>query len=193
MYFKSCFKTIIYTVLFLLLSHTSKSKSFDFKIERLHTLIRDQGWNCTDILEYFFKRSYKYNKLINAIINYNPMAFIEAIELDELYNHSNKFRGKLHCVPIIVKDNIDVANIPTTGGIKALRYSIPLRDAQVISRLKSHGAIVIAKSNLAELAFLNENSEYGGLCKNPFDLRRSCGGSSTGNCCFILTVLLNIL
>jgi Asp-tRNA(Asn)/Glu-tRNA(Gln) amidotransferase A subunit family amidase len=68
-------------------------------------------------------------------------------------------------IPIIVKDNIDVRQIPTTGGIKALRYSVPNIDASVIEKLRVEGAIVIAKANLAELASGKYESELGGSCR----------------------------
>jgi Asp-tRNA(Asn)/Glu-tRNA(Gln) amidotransferase A subunit family amidase len=57
---------------------------------------------------------------------------------------------------------------------------VPLKDALVVERLRKEGAIVLAKTNMAELAMYNMDSEMGGLCKNPFDLSRTCGGSSTG-------------
>jgi amidase len=74
--------------------------------------------------------------------------------------------------------------MPTTGGITALRNSVPLKDALVVERLKKEGAIILAKANLFELAgTLNppdESSEMGGICHNPFDLTKTCGGSSSG-------------
>ena len=80
----------------------------------------------------------------------------------------------------MVKDNIDVRKIPTTGGIKALRYSIPNTDAIIIEKLRLEGAIVIAKSNLAKLGSGKYESELGGSCKNPWDPSRTCGLSSAG-------------
>ena len=108
------------------------------------------------------ERGYEYNPKIGAIINFNPNAMIEAKILDDYYNKNKSFIGKLHCIPILVKDNIAVANISNTGGIKALRHSIPSTDAAIIKKLKSEGAIVIAKANLAEMAFGSYESETGG-------------------------------
>lgn len=164
----------------ILLSVNVNSNNFEFKISDLHSLIKSKTSNCTDIIDYFLKRSIKYNPLLNAIINYNPKALEEANLLDNHYQKHGTLIGKLHCIPLLVKDNIDVIGIPTTGGIRALRHSIPHKDATVIKRLKSEGAIVIAKANLAELAGEIYDSETGGSCKNPWDTSRSCGPSSTG-------------
>jgi len=118
---------------------------------------------------------------MRAVINYNPKVFEEAVELDNFYKtNNNKLKGKLHCIPLLVKDNIDVRGLPTTGGIKALRNSIPNKDALVVERLRKEGGIVMAKANLAELAAGPYDSELGGECLNPYDYTRSCGPSSTG-------------
>ena len=173
---------IIIEIFFLFLIKFSNSieANFDFKISKIHDLIKT-GTKCIDIVEYFNKRAYAYNPSLNAIISFNPNSNKEAIELDKYFTENKKLKGKLHCVPVLVKDNIDIAGLPTTAGIKALRYSIPNKDSLVVSRLRKEGAIFIAKTNLAELANgLRYESELGGVCKNPYDLDRSCGVSSSG-------------
>ena len=154
---------------------------FDFKIDSIHQLIRSRALNCSNVVDYFLDRAFHYNRMLHALITINSaQAKQQALDQDESFRLTNMLVGKLHCIPIVVKDNIDVAGLPTTGGIKALRYSIPNEDALVIQRLRREGAIVIGKTNLAELASGAEDSQTGGLCRNPFDLRRSCGPSSTG-------------
>lgn len=161
----------------------SKAALSEFKVSAIHELITNGGWNCTDIIAYFMKRAVTYNPIIRALINFNPKAQSEAYDLDRFYHEKKVFKGQLHCIPLIIKDNVDVADVPTTGGIKALRYSIPNNDAPVIDKLRKEGAIFIAKANLAEMATGDsENSELGGQCLNPFDLKRTCGSSSSGSC-----------
>ena len=158
-----------------------RPKTFEYRISYIHKLIRLQNWNCTDVVNYFFERTTKYNTRLGAIITLNPRALDQAVVLDNLYKQTGAFKGKLHCVPFVIKDNIDVLGMPTTGGIKALRNSFPSKDALVISRLLAEGAIVISKANLGELAWGIDQSEMGGQCKNPYDARRSCGPSSIGS------------
>lgn len=151
-----------------------------FKISTIHNQIKS-GKNCSQIIDYFLKRCYTYNTNLNAIISFNPTARLDALKLDDYYAKNTKLIGKLHCIPTIIKDNIDISGMSTTGGIKALRYSIPNQDASIVKLLKAEGAILIAKSNLAELAHGNESSETGGRCHNPFEYIKSCGASSTGS------------
>ncbi len=154
-----------------------------FKISFVHDSIRNRDTKCSEIIDFFLARAYKYNRDLKAIINYNPIARLQAQLLDEYYDKNSKLIGKLHCIPTIVKDNIDVKEIPTTGGLKALRYSIPNEDALIIKRLRQQGAIFIAKSNMVELGFaVHSSSETGnGSCQNPFDSSMSCGTSSSGS------------
>lgn len=154
---------------------------FEFKISFIHDLILNKGVNCTDIIDYFLERAFTYNPKLNAIISFNPNAKAEALRQDAYFRENKTPIGKLHCIPTLVKDNIDVSGMATTAGIRALRNSVPLEDALVVDRLRKEGAIVLAKTNLAELAQGEDDSETGGRCNNPFDFERTCAGSSTGS------------
>jgi amidase len=93
-------------------------------------------------------------------------------------------RGKLHGVPLLVKDNIDTLGFATTGGSIALVDSMPARDADVIAALKRCGAIVLGKTNMSE--FANSGGRFGysssaGLTLNPYHLGRNASGSSSGS------------
>ncbi|CAF3495554.1 unnamed protein product [Rotaria socialis] len=177
---------LLYVIISILRSESvySKGTLSEFKVSAIHELLKKGGWNCTDVIEYFIKRAVTYNPIIKALINFNPKAQVEAYDLDASSIMKKKvFKGQLHCIPLIIKDNIDVAGVPSTGGIKALRYSIPNKDAPAIDKLRKEGAIAIAKANMAEMATGDlENSEMGGQCLNPFDLKRTCGSSSSGSC-----------
>lgn len=88
--------------------------------------------------------------------------------------------GPLHGVPISVKDNIAVANIPMTVGSPAMKNYVPLQDAKVVNRLRRAGAIILAKDNLYEFAYCAPSPVFGDT-HNPWDWERACGGSSGGS------------
>jgi Asp-tRNA(Asn)/Glu-tRNA(Gln) amidotransferase A subunit family amidase len=89
--------------------------------------------------------------------------------------------GALYGVPIVVKDNIDVAGMPTTSGCQALARALPLRDATVVARLRAAGAVLLGKTNMSELSFeIRSRSSLGGDVLCPFDPATTAGGSSGG-------------
>src|SRR5687767_12058937 len=90
------------------------------------------------------------------------------------------YRGPLHGIPVSIKDLIDIAGVPTTSG-SAVPARIPTEDAPIVSRLRDAGAILIGKTNLHEFAFgtTTDDSAFGPV-HNPFDVKRSAGGSSSG-------------
>src|SRR3954471_20951273 len=97
-------------------------------------------------------------------------------------------RGALHGRPVLVKDNIDTADLPTTAGSLA-RAGVPppTQDAALVRRLRAAGMVVLGKANLSEWANIRDPesasgwSAYGGLTRNPYALNRSAGGSSSGS------------
>jgi Asp-tRNA(Asn)/Glu-tRNA(Gln) amidotransferase A subunit family amidase len=117
---------------------------------------------------------------INAIIATNPKALEYARALD-VERKAKGPRSPLHGVPIVLKDNYDTFDMPTTGGSKALIGSMPPDDAFTVSRLRAAGAVIIAKANLGELARNGVTiSSLLGQTLNPYDLTRTPGGSSGG-------------
>jgi Asp-tRNA(Asn)/Glu-tRNA(Gln) amidotransferase A subunit family amidase len=89
--------------------------------------------------------------------------------------------GTLHCVPVVLKDNYNTADLPTTGGSLSLQGAQPDKDAFVVARLRAAGAIVLAKTNMHEFALSGTTvSSLGGQTLNPYDLTRTPGGSSGG-------------
>jgi amidase len=117
---------------------------------------------------------------LNALITVNRNALEAAVELDRTSASRSRLRP-LHCVPIILKDNYDTADMPTTGGSVTFATSVPLRDGFVVKKLRDAGAIVLAKANLTELARGGTTvSSLGGQTRNPYDLTRTPGGSSGG-------------
>lgn len=117
---------------------------------------------------------------LRSIIQLNPAARVEAEALDR-ERATNGPRGPLHGIPVLIKDNIDTANLPTTAGSIALAGVVPVDDAYLVRRLKEAGAIILGKTNLHELASgITTISSYGGQTLNPYDPMRNPGGSSGG-------------
>ena len=117
---------------------------------------------------------------LNAIIRINPLARVRAEVLDRERVESGA-RGPLHGIPIILKDNYDTGDMPTTGGSIALAGSIPPDDAFQVRKLREAGAVILAKANLHELARgITTISSLGGQTRNPYDPSRNPGGSSGG-------------
>lgn len=116
---------------------------------------------------------------INAVILRNPGALERARELDRERQETGP-RSALHGIPIVIKDNLDTADMATTAGSFLLEGSLPPDDAFVVNRLREAGAIVIAKTNLSEFASGDAMSSLGGPMRNPHHLGRSPAGSSGG-------------
>lgn len=117
---------------------------------------------------------------LNAFITLNPRALDEADALDRERRERGP-RGPLHGIPIVVKDNYETIDLPTTGGSVALAGLRTGRDAFLVKRLREAGAVILGKTNLHELAAgIITVSSMGGQTRNPYDLARTPGGSSGG-------------
>ncbi|MGY8778482.1 MAG: amidase family protein, partial [Longimicrobiales bacterium] len=120
---------------------------------------------------------------INAIILTNPRVFARADSLDTALRRSGELTGPLHGIPFIVKDNFNTHDMPTTGGSASLAGSMAADDAYQVRKIREAGAIVLAKSNLAEFAFTaleTVGSMLPGWTFNPYALNRVTAGSSGG-------------
>jgi amidase len=115
---------------------------------------------------------------VHAVMAINPKALEEARALDA-ERKAGHVRSPLHGIPVVLKDNYNTVEMPTTGGSVALEGSIPPTDAYMVKRLREAGAIMLAKVNLGELANGFESS-LGGQSLNPHDLTRTPSGSSGG-------------
>jgi indoleacetamide hydrolase len=104
-----------------------------------------------------------------------------AVEAAQQCDHDDKLARVLNGLPLIVKDNVDVINCPTTAGSKALGVHVPKQSASLISRLTEAGAVVLGKANLHEFSLgITSNNGAFGPARNPYDLKRIPGGSSGG-------------
>jgi amidase len=124
---------------------------------------------------------------LNAVLALFPDAIQQARTLDRERKRGN-IRGPLHGVPVLIKDNIEVAGpLPTTAGSLALKDNVTNRDATVVARLRAAGVVILGKTNLSEWANIRSDnstsgwSAVGGLTKNPYALDRNACGSSAGS------------
>jgi amidase len=154
-------------------------------IAQVHDAMRERRLTCRDLVEAYIRRITAYDKngpAINAIVTINPDATKEAEEMDRRFAQSG-LTGPLHCVPMIVKDNFETKGLQTSNGALVFAGYLPTEDASQVARVKAAGAIVLAKSNMAEWAFSpveTVSSILPGYTKNPYALDRVTAGSSGG-------------
>lgn len=158
-------------------------------IEKLQKMMKDGNATAESLTRLYLERISRLDKTgpaLNSIIELNPDAISIARKMD-LERKSGKLRGKLHGIPILIKDNIDTADkMMTTAGSLALVGNKADQDAFIVQKLRSAGAIIIGKTNLSEFANFRSTrstsgwSSRGGQTKNPYVLDRNPCGSSSG-------------
>jgi len=154
-------------------------------IAAIHAALRARTVTCRALVQRYLDRidaTDRRGPAINALVTINPAALATADSLDAVQARGGTI-GALHCVPMIVKDNFETHDLQTTAGSLALKGWIPQRDATMVARIRAAGAIVLAKSNLAEWAFSpyeTVSSILPGYTRNPYDRSRVTAGSSGG-------------
>ena len=129
-------------------------RSEEATIADIHAALKSKELTCRQLVQSYIDRIEAYDKkgpALNAIIMINPNALATADALDARFTQSGAM-GPLHCVPVIVKDNYDTTDMPTSAGSLSLKGSIPEHDAFIVRKLREAGAIMLAKSNMAEFA-----------------------------------------
>jgi amidase len=135
------------------------------------------------LVDLYLARIEEYDKqgpALNAIVTVNPRAR-EAADALDAERASRGPRGALHGIPVLVKDNYETIEMPTSAGSIALASFHPARDAVLVRRLKAAGVVILGKTNMHELAagIFTAGSRFG-QTRNPYDLDRNPGGSSGG-------------
>ena len=155
-------------------------------IAQIEAAFRDGSLTCRSLVDQYLARidaNDKKGAALNAIILTNPDAQKTADDLDRRFTASGPV-GALHCIPVIVKDNYETADMPTSAGSLSLKGMMTGKDATVVKRLRDAGAVMIAKSNMAEFAFSpveTVSSILPGYTRNPYDTARVTAGSSGGS------------
>lgn len=154
-------------------------------IAAVHAAMRDGRLTCRALVEQYLRRIEAYDRngpALNAIVVTNPRVLEEADGLDARFTRGGPV-GPLHCVPMIVKDNFETLGLQSANGSLALEGFVSTKDAFQVKRVKDAGALVLAKSNMAEWAFTpyeTVSSILPGYTKNPYALARVTAGSSGG-------------
>jgi Asp-tRNA(Asn)/Glu-tRNA(Gln) amidotransferase A subunit family amidase len=179
--------TIAVALMWLTTVSPARAQGFAFleaTIASTHAAFAAGSLDCETLVEGYLDRIAAYDRqgpALQSVIALNTDALDEARALDLSYAEQDAPTGPLHCVPIVLKDNIDLAGMATTAGATALAGARPPDDAFVVARLRAAGAIVLGKANLDEFAFgFTGSSSLGGLVRNPYDPSRGAGGSSSG-------------
>ena len=166
--------------------HATEDLSMKFTIKGLQEAYRDQSLTITEVTQYFLDRIESLNPEYNAVIVVNSQALDVAAEQDAMLARGDE-PGLLYGIPILIKDNIETRELPTTAGSFALKNNFTNQDADVVARLRSAGAIILGKTNLSEWANIRSTrsssgwSAIGGQTRNPHDTSRSPCGSSSGS------------
>lgn len=153
----------------------------ELSIESIHKKYSAGELTAVELVEAYLARIDSVNPKINALTIVNSKALEIAKNLDKEYKETGVLRP-LHGIPMIVKDNINTIGMPTTAGALALADFYPETDAFIIQKLEAAGAIIIAKSNMAEWAFspMHSESSSAGTTRNPYNLDFVPAGSSGG-------------
>jgi amidase len=176
---------------------TASAQRFDVveaTIPQIHSAMKAGKLTCHALVDAYLKRIDAMDKkgpAINALITINPNALVVADSLDRHMKNKGAL-GALHCIPVIVKDNFETKDLPTTAGSASLATLQPAQDAYMVRRIREAGAIVLAKSNMAEFAFTpyeTVGSMLPGYTHNPYALDRVTAGSSGGTAAAVASSL----
>ena len=170
----------------LLLAIPGSLRAQDFElleatIEDAHAAMEGGRLTCRSLVQAYIDRIEAYDKMgprLNAIQYLNERALDEADALDRAMR-SDGMVGPLHCIPVLLKDQVETSDMPTTYGSALFQDFIPSRDATVVTRLKGAGAIILAKTNMGEFASRYVGSAFG-VIRNAYDPDRNPSGSSGG-------------
>ncbi|MPZ46968.1 MAG: amidase [Betaproteobacteria bacterium] len=162
----------------------SKFNLEEATVASVHQALSSGVLTCTQLTRLYIERIAAYNlkgPQLRAILTVNPKALEIAAEMDRRYKANPSGVGALHCIPVILKDNFNTVDMPTTAGNVSMKDSIPPADAFTVASMRKAGALILAKSNLQEFARGGMSvSSLGGQVLNPYDLTRTPGGSSGG-------------
>jgi amidase len=149
---------------------------------QLAQMIRDRQVSAVEVLDAYLAQIAKHNSTLNAICTLDEAtARHRAKQADEALARGENW-GALHGVPVTIKDIFETAGLRTSAGYIPLKDYIPQQDATVVARLRAAGAIILGKTNTAELAgdFQSTNSLFPRV-NNPWNLACTPGGSSGGS------------
>jgi Asp-tRNA(Asn)/Glu-tRNA(Gln) amidotransferase A subunit family amidase len=160
------------------------AQEFDLQeatIEGVHAALDEGRLSCRQLVQGYLDRIEAYDDVgprLNAIQHVNPRALARADSLDRQREATGR-QGSLHCVPVLLKDQVETREMPTTYGSALFEGFVSGRDATIVRRLEGAGAIILAKTTMGEFAQRYVGSAYG-IIRNAYDPTRNPSGSSGG-------------
>jgi amidase len=177
---------VIFALLVVPFADGAPDRSFhlmETSIADIHKAMQAGTLTCQALVQQYLDRIQAYDQQgpsIDSMLYINPVSLQQADAFDQEFRRTHQLKS-LGCVPIVLKDNFDTADMPTTAGAVTLKGAQPEKDAFAVARLRESGAIILGKANLQEFASGGISvSSLGGQVKNPYDLTRTPGGSSGG-------------
>ncbi len=139
----------------------------DATIDGIHAAMKSGSLSCVALVENYLARIKAYDQAgpkLNAIQNVNPTAVAMAGEFDAKLKSGGPL-GRLHCIPVLVKDQIETNFMPTTYGSALFKTFVPSRNATIVEKMLAEGAIILAKTNLGEFAAGGAGSAFGDMAE----------------------------
>ncbi len=164
--------------------HPLQAQTFQVEeatIADVHAAFLSGDLTCVALVQAYLDRIDAYDQQgprLNTIANLNPRALEEAAALDDALS-TGGLTGPLHCIPVLLKDQVETSDMPTTYGSALFADFVPDRDATIVTRMKEAGALILAKANMGEFASRYVGSGFG-VIRNAYDPRRNPSGSSGG-------------
>lgn len=179
-------KILVLAAVLILVAANAAGQQFqvmEASIADIHRGLQSGKLTCRSLVQQYLDRINAYDQqgpALNAMLLINPKALEQADAMDKAFKRGAKLKP-LQCIPLVLKDLFDTADMPTTGGSLALKGMQPAKDGFTVVRFRQAGALILGKANLHELALTGLTvSSLGGQTKNPYELTRTPGGSSGG-------------
>lgn len=169
-------------------SETNEFQLVEATIDSVHRSIQQGSLTSVGLITAYLQRIKELNldtsrgAPVNAFVTINPSVVQDARELDEYYQKNGRLYGPLHGIPIVIKDNVDSYDTPSSSGSLSLLGSQPVQDAYLVRQLRKAGAIILGKASMDEFAegFWGISSRSGRI-GNPYNPKENAGGSSGGS------------
>src|ERR1700730_6222948 len=177
---------VVLALLLVPFANGAPDRSFhlmETSIADIHKAMQAGTLTCHDLVQQYLDRIHAYDQqgpAIDSMLYINPASLQQAVVFDQEFRRTHQLKP-LGCIPVVLKDNFDTADMPTTAGALTLKGAQPEKDAFAVTRLREAGALILGKTNLQEFASGGISvSSLGGQVKNPYAHARTPGGSSGG-------------
>jgi len=185
-FMRSKIPALSFVFLLVPIANCAPDRSFhllETSIADMHKAMQAGALTCHDLVQQYLDRIRVYDQhgpALKSMLYVNPQSLQQADAMDQEFKRTRKLKP-LGCIPVVLKDNFDTADMPTTAGALTLKGAQPGKDAFAVQKLREAGALILGKANMSEFATGGISaSSLGGQVRNPYDLTRTPGGSSGG-------------